>query len=526
MTGWAAGYVADVGYTTGFYPETAPSHMAFAALATGRAPGRALAPRRVLELGFGQGFGLALLAAANPDVAFEGYDFNPEHVAHARRLIAGAGLENLTVSETGFEEAAARGGDNDVDVIATHGILSWVARPIQDAIVDIVRQRLQPDGILYLSYNCMPGWAPVAPLRRMMLEVKRRNPGGSERQLARAFDLIGRLRQGNALYFAANPAAARHLDAMLRMDRSYLAHEYLDEQWDLFWFSDVAALLSEAKLTYVASATLAENLDTYAVPQELRALIRQIDDPVLRETTRDIAGNKWFRRDLFARGSAASNPVERRNLLSTLAFALVVPRRRVSLKFSCPLGELTAKDELYRPIVDRLAHGNARFDDLLALPAFGEERLGVLVDCLTLLVHSGQVLPVTGAPNADAQPAQRFNRMIVDSLRGGRSYHHLAAPVVRTGLAVPDFGLLALAALLEGKDDGPAAARHALPILKSLGRWLVKGGRAIESDGEAEEFLAGQIGQVLQDYGPLWRRLGCLPDSVDPHMGLAAGGVT
>jgi hypothetical protein len=28
-------------------------------------------------LGFGNGFGLALLAAANPDVAFEGYDFNP-----------------------------------------------------------------------------------------------------------------------------------------------------------------------------------------------------------------------------------------------------------------------------------------------------------------------------------------------------------------------------------------------------------------------------------------------------------------
>lgn len=69
---WNAGYVADIGYTAGFYRETAPGHMAFAALATGRSPGRALRPQRVLELGFGQGFGLALLAAANPDVAFEG----------------------------------------------------------------------------------------------------------------------------------------------------------------------------------------------------------------------------------------------------------------------------------------------------------------------------------------------------------------------------------------------------------------------------------------------------------------------
>jgi hypothetical protein len=63
---WAKGYVADIGYTAGFYRETAPSHMAFVALTIGRSPGRALQPKRMLEIGFGQGFGLALLAAANP----------------------------------------------------------------------------------------------------------------------------------------------------------------------------------------------------------------------------------------------------------------------------------------------------------------------------------------------------------------------------------------------------------------------------------------------------------------------------
>ena len=69
---WTRGYVADIGYTAGFYRELAPSHMAFAALSIGRSPGRAMRPKSMLELGFGQGFGLALLAAANPDVAFEG----------------------------------------------------------------------------------------------------------------------------------------------------------------------------------------------------------------------------------------------------------------------------------------------------------------------------------------------------------------------------------------------------------------------------------------------------------------------
>src|SRR6516165_3392202 len=181
---WTGGYVADIGYTSNFYRETAPSHMAFAALSIGRSPGRALRPERMLELGFGQGFGLALLAAANPHVACEGYDFNPEHVAHAQDLIKGAGLANLKVSEASFEEVALRGGENDIDVIAVHGIFSWVSPQAQDAIVSIVRQRLQPNGLFYVSYNCMPGWAPLLPIKKFMLEVKRRNPGrSSERQL-------------------------------------------------------------------------------------------------------------------------------------------------------------------------------------------------------------------------------------------------------------------------------------------------------------------------------------------------------
>src|SRR5262249_25860889 len=94
---WEKGYLSDVGYTSGFYREMAPIHMSFAALALGLSPGHGFRPKRVLELGFGQGFGLCLLAAANPQIEFEGYDFNPEHVANAQRLIERAGLTNVKV---------------------------------------------------------------------------------------------------------------------------------------------------------------------------------------------------------------------------------------------------------------------------------------------------------------------------------------------------------------------------------------------------------------------------------------------
>jgi predicted O-methyltransferase YrrM len=505
---WTGGYVADVGYTAGFYRETAPGHMAFAALCLGRSPGRAARPRKVLELGFGQGFGLSLLAAANPDVAFEGYDFNPEHVSNARRLVEGAGLANLEVFETSFEEAAARAGGNDLDVAIAHGIFSWVSRQAQDAIVAILRQRLQPDGLVYISYNCMPGWAPLAPIRQFMLEVKRRNAGSSDRQLTLALDLLVKMRQANAAFFAANPAAGHQLDAMLKMDRVYLAHEYLDEQWDLFRFSDVVGRLSEAKLAYVASATLPENFDNYTVQPDMKPLLAQAADAVMRETMRDFAGNRRFRRDIFARGNATLAPGEHRRLLSELSFALAVPRDRVTFKFAGPLSELTGGDHYYTPVADLLAERRARFDELLALPAFGESSLGLLLDCLALLVHSGQVLPIFGA--ADPEPAQRFNRMVVDQARSGRFLFSLASPVARTGIPVSDFGLLALAAAFDGEDHPAGAARHAMRLLQAINRRPQKDGKLIEDDAAATAFLEENLRQVIEKQVPVWRRLGVI----------------
>ncbi len=505
----AAGYVADVDYTAGFYRETAPSHLAFAALVSGAAPGRARAPARVLDLGFGQGFGLALIAAANPDVAFEGCDVSEGHVAHARRLIDAVRLANVTLTQTSFEEAAARRGDRNLDVIVMHGILTWVSRTTQDATLAIMRDRLRPGGLAYVSYNCLPGWAPLAPLRQLMLDMKRQQQDGSERQLARALYVLSELRQGNAPYFLANPAAARHLDDMLGMDPRYLAHEYLGEHWTPMPFSQAAARLGEAGLSYVASATLPENFDRYSVPQNLRPLLPARKDRVLDEAVRDFASNKYFRRDIFARDPAPLAADERRRALSGFRFALVVPRHRIVFRFFAPLGEFGGHEELYAPIADALVAKPVSFDELIALPQFGEERIAQLLECLTLLVHSGQVLPVVPSASPDAGPARRFNRMIVEEARAGRVHDNLACPVTRSGIPVTDFGLLALAALFDGKAaDGDSAARHALDILKRLGRRPLRDRKPIEDDEDAVSFLAQHMTPIIEESIPLWQRLG------------------
>ena len=460
-------YVADIGYTAGFYSHTAPPHMAFAMLAAGFSPGRALRPKRILELGFGQGFGLALLAAANPDVMFEGCDFNPEHVAHAQGLIDEAALSNISVSGVSFAEAA-RDGACDVDVVVANGVLSWISRPDRDAMVEIMRRRLRPAGVLNVSYNCMPGWAPLAPIRALMLEVKRRNPGGSEHQLALAMDLIVKLWQGNAGYFAINPIAAHHVEAMLGMDRAYLAHEYLAEHAELPSYAEVAALLAGAELSYVASADVLHNSDQYAVPDGVKALVPQIHDPVLRELVRDFSANRRFRRDLFARTTPSRQP--HRELLSELSFALAVPPDRVMSKFLGPVSELALKPEFHAGVIELLGQKIARFEALLALPAFAGS-VDLLLDCLALLIHTGQVLPIVAADGVDMAPAQRFNRMIVARARTGQRYGHLASPIARTGVPVDEAGLMELAFALAGepgeRNQGSTAPQ--IPLWRRLG---------------------------------------------------------
>ena len=52
-------------------------------------------------------------------------------------------------------------------------------------------------------------------------------------------------------------------------------------------FADVAGEMLEAKCRFIGSATLAENIDTVAVPANVAPIMAETRDPYLRETLRD-----------------------------------------------------------------------------------------------------------------------------------------------------------------------------------------------------------------------------------------------
>jgi hypothetical protein len=95
--------------------------------------------------------------------------------------------------------------------------------------------------------------------------------------------------------------------------------------------------------------------------------------------------------------------------------------------------------------------------------------------------------------------------------RTGRNYGALAAPLVRSGIAIGDLALLALAAVFDGKGDDPEmVAKHAMSILKVLGRRPLKDGAVINDQIAAVDFLTSAYRPILEANVPPWRQLGML----------------
>ena len=77
-------------------------------------------------------------------------------IAAGRDRIARAGLANIALDARSLHEIGAE--DGAFDYIICHGLLSWVAEPLREALLRVVAERLAPNGVAMVSFNVLPGW--------------------------------------------------------------------------------------------------------------------------------------------------------------------------------------------------------------------------------------------------------------------------------------------------------------------------------------------------------------------------------
>jgi SAM-dependent methyltransferase len=118
----AEGYVTDVSYIPGFYPNMSPLAMRYVAALNKLTPPKVAKSFRYLELGCGLGRSLTTLAAANPNGEFVGVDVNKLHTTAIEKDVATGKLKNVRVINSDFARVPRDVGK--FDFIVLHGVLS------------------------------------------------------------------------------------------------------------------------------------------------------------------------------------------------------------------------------------------------------------------------------------------------------------------------------------------------------------------------------------------------------------------
>lgn len=511
MNAWASGYVADLGYTYGFYRELTPNLLSFAALALGRHGPDASAPLDYCELGCGQGFSMNLLAAANPHMRFHATDFNPAQIAGARRLAAEAGLSNITFHDTSFADFAEEVSLPDTfDIISLHGIYSWVNADLRAAIVDFINRKLKVGGLVYISYNCLPGWSAAAPMRHLMYLHGKTQGGPTGNRLQPALDFVASIQKSGAAYFRANPGLDQRFEKLRDQNRNYLAHEYFNDAWDLFYHSDVVRDLDAAKLTFVGSAALLGQVDAINLTAEQQQVMAGITDPVLRETVRDYMMNQQFRRDVFVKGPVPLTPRLAQDIWLEQRFALSTRRDDIELKVKGTLGEAALQEEVYRPLLDGLADGPKSVRDLVANATIANLGWTKLRQAFTMLVGAGHLQPCLPARD-DAKRAKGtrvFNQVVMQRARDNGDLAFLASPVTGGGVAVSQFQQLFMLALGEGKKQPEDWAEFAWKVLNEHNQRIIKKGKRLVTPEENLAELQEQAATFAEKQLPVLKSLG------------------
>lgn len=269
---------------------------------------------RVLELGCAVGGNIIPMAYALPDSRFVGIDISQRQIELGQETVRLLGLDNIRLQAADIREVTPAWGE--FDYIIAHGIYSWVPADVRDALLDVCRQNLAPNGIAYISYNTFPGWHMLTAAREMMLYHTRRE----EDPLQKAHEarrLIAFLKEsipertdayGSFLDSYGNLLGKRVEKAGESSD-ALLLHDELERVNDPVYFHQFAAQAATHGLQYLGEADFSAMLPANFKPETIQWLQRTARDLIEMEQYMDFVRNRTFRQTLLCH---AERKVQRR----------------------------------------------------------------------------------------------------------------------------------------------------------------------------------------------------------------------
>ncbi len=502
MTDWTSGYVADIGYTYGYYAQLNPLRIKLVFINAGLVAPNVL---NACELGFGQGMSANVHAAASL-TPWYGTDFNPAHAGFAQELAAASGA-GAQLHDDSFAEFFARTDLPDFDFIGLHGIWTWVSNENRALIVDFIRRKLRVGGVVYISYNTQPGWACFAPVRHLMTQHADSMGVHGQGILSRidgALDFTEKMLATHPSFAQANPAIAERVTKIKGQDRQYVAHEYFNRDWEPMHFKTLVDWLAPAKLEFACSAHPTDHVDAMNLTEVQQQFLKDIPDAVLRESVRDFMVTQHFRRDYWVKGARKIGGLELTELAAVQRVMLVTQRADVPYKATGALGQANLKEAIYGPVLDALAdHKPKTLGQLLLDVKDKGINFIQLLQAVTVLNGEGHVAAVQDdAVVAKAKKhTDMLNQHLMNKARSTWDMAYLASPVTGGAVMAGRFVQLFLLAAKQGKKRPAEWGEFAWQVLASQVQKIVKEGKSLDT---AEENIAELTTQAYEFHKRQW----------------------
>lgn len=513
---WNNGCFTDINYAASYQYNLSPANLELCLLFAGKKNLTHSKKIRYLEFGFGHGLSLSIHAAVC-DGEFWGVDFNPNFAVMADQL-AQASEVDLKICNSSFKEFSERKDLPDFDIIVMHGVWSWVSQANQEIVIDFLKRKLSVGGIFYVSYNTPIGkWATLLPLRNLM-----------KLHYDRASNRIGAVKQNvvDAIEYASNVVATQssfanyaslieEINAIKKHNIAYVAGEYLGDHWNLTQFSEMAELLSQSKLEFGSHAELLENVDNLFLTESSRVLLKNINDPVLKEATRDLVSSHSFRSDIWLKGEEDLSLTERMQLLCAIKFVLILPIDEIGLSCYTQAGEIELPIDIYQPILECLAENGftpKSADELVDYYQLRSIKKNQIIDALITLTAIHYARPVQenrSTQNTHDKSVALNTYLLEQAVYGGRA-QHLASPVIGCGVAVSRVQQLFLLARMEGASTPSEWASLAWQLISQQEQVKEIEGKPVTTPAEGIAMMTAMANEFAEKKLPLLQVLGVI----------------
>lgn len=303
----------EVPYIGGTYPSSHPRNIATVAKVFGLAP-PATETARVLEIGCASGSNLIPMAMAAPQSTFLGIDLSLRQIEDGRKQIESLEINNIILEHMSVSDISSEIGP--FDYIICHGVFSWVPQEVQKDIMRVCSENLTKNGLVYISYNTLPGWNSIKSIRDMMLyhTAQFDDPNVKIDEAVKMMRFVASgLPQEDSIWRKTIETELKNIE---NLNGWYVYHEHLENENHPLYFHEFMKIAEDNNMQYLGDSQLS-TMYVGALAKPVADTLSQLTDLVRQEQYMDFVRNRRFRMSILTKKSQTPNhtvPQERINI--------------------------------------------------------------------------------------------------------------------------------------------------------------------------------------------------------------------